>query len=291
MRMLFCLFVPLLFAFSPVAHAADSAVVDGVRMPVWVERGAVRAPLAAGETLRSGDRVVTGAGGRLLLRAPDGSAIKLGEDATLDLREIAGRGPGGEALRASLEVLKGAFRFTTGAIARLQKRTVSIQVATVTVGIRGTDVWGKGAADRDIVCLIEGEVSVARGAEPAFTMSEPMSFYIAPKDAPALPVAKVSAEQLAIWAAETEIAPGKGGAVRGGKWQVVAARAPSQSEALAVYDRLRAAGFAARIRPVGEGEARVYEVRVPSLPSEREAAALAGRLAAELQIAGATAAR
>ena len=42
---------------------------------------------------------------------------------------------------------------------------MSIRVATVTAGIRGTDLWGKSAADRQIVCLIEGRIEVGARAK------------------------------------------------------------------------------------------------------------------------------
>ncbi|HSD40923.1 MAG TPA: hypothetical protein VLD36_03560 [Burkholderiales bacterium] len=45
-------------------------------------------------------------------------------------------------------------------------------------------------------------------------MDQPLSFYIAPKGRPALPVQPVNADQLSQWAAETEIERGKGAAQR-----------------------------------------------------------------------------
>jgi len=119
-------------------------------------------------------------------------------------------------------------------------------------------------------------------AEEAFTMDQPMSFYIAPKNKPAEPVAKISQEQFNTWSAETEIAAGKGAIRKGGKWRVYLAELPTQDDALKVYDDLRSAGYAAEIRPLKKEETgTTYRVRISNLMSKQEAgllgAALKGR--------------
>jgi cell division septation protein DedD len=91
-------------------------------------------------------------------------------------------------------------------------------------------------------------------------------------------VAPVDPQQLRQWAAETQIAPGSGAAQRGGKWKVIAATVDTQEEALKLYDALRAAGYAAEIRPDLLGEKRIYIVRLAHLPSKAEADALAGSI-------------
>ena len=276
--------LPLLGACALVqaAQPPGQPSVEAVQAPAWVERAGRREPLAPGMVLQDADRVVSGADARVVLRMPEGSLVKLGEQAQLALDRLALRQePEGTLVTAALDVLRGAFRFTTQAGARFRgRRQIDVRVATVTAGIRGTDLWGKAADDRDIVCLIEGRISVQRQSEAAFTMDAPLSFYIAPRNAPALPVQPVPAEQLQRWAAETEIQPGTGSTRRNGGWRVDLAQARSQAEALALYDRLREAGFAAQIVPLREAGELLYSVRIRSLPSEAEAAALAARLKA-----------
>jgi len=273
------LWVLLLTALAGVARAAHP-VVEGVQSPAWVERSGAREPLAVGMRLTERDRVVSGPDARVLLRMPEGSLVKLGADGQLALdRLLVRREAQGSVVAATLEVLRGAFRFTTQAAARFRgRREVDVRIATVTAGIRGTDVWGKAAPDRDIVCLIEGRISVERRGEPAFVMDQPLSFYIAPRDAPALPVQPVPEAQLKQWAEETEIRTGAGAARRGGRWKLYVAEAPDQRGALQVYDNLRAAGYPAEIRPVMRAAGLIYRVRIPNLPSEAEALALAERV-------------
>lgn len=266
--------------------AAPHAIVDAVQMPVWLERDGASSPLSVGAVLQNSDTLRTGKNGRILLRLAEGSQVKLGENAVLKLDSLAQQAQGQRLFTASLEVLQGAFRFTTNALGKLRHRDVKVRIATVTAGIRGTDLWGKASSEKDIVCLIEGKISVNRGNE-SFEMQDPLSFYIAPKNAPALPVAPVPAEQLKEWSLETEIAAGQG-ARRDGKWKANMATVDQQSEALAIYDTLRNNGYAAEIRPGTRAQTPAYTVSIAHLSSQAEARVLADRLSAELGLSKAT---
>ena len=278
-RILRILFAALVaFAASPAA-AAPAAVVEGVQMPAWLERtvagGIRRIPLAPGMELRGGDEVKTGGGSRLYIKLAEGSLVKLGENASLRLLEL--QPDRGGLFRAALNVLEGAFRFTTDVLAKERRREVSIRVATVTAGIRGTDLWGKSSAERQIVCLIEGRIEVGAEGEAPVTMDQERQFYQRDKGQ-AQPVGFVEPTQLAQWAQETEIADGEGAVRRGGKWRVTLASADTQSEALSVYDQVRTAGYAAEIHPLKAGAKRMYVVRISRLPTKADAEALAAQL-------------
>ena len=262
-----------LLAAQLATAATPPAVVEAVQMPAWVERGSERIPLAPGMALQDRDQLRTGVNSKLLLKMAEGSLVRLGENGTLKLDRM-GQGRD-NVFSAALNVFEGAFRFTTVALRAQRRRNINITIATVTAGIRGTDVWGKAASDKDIVCLIEGKIEVQRGQDQPILMDQPLSFYIAPRGAPPLPVAPVDPEQLRVWSGETQIAPGSGAAYRGGKWKVIAASVETQEEALKLYDALRAAGYAAEIRPEMPAEKRIYIVRLAHLPSKAEAETLA----------------
>jgi hypothetical protein len=263
------------------AAAAPPAVIEGIQMPAWVERDGRRLPLTVAMELKPGDRLITGGEARVLIRLAEGSVVKLGENGTLVLTELE---PRSDVFRLAMRVAEGAFRFTTDLLRRDRKRVVRIQVATVTAGIRGTDLWGKSAPERQIVCLIEGAIEVGAEGEAPVVMDQPRQFYQREQGKTA-PVGFVTPEQLAKWAAETEIAEGRGAVRRGGRWRVVLLEADTQEAALAVYDALREAGYAAEIRPARAGERLTYTVRIGSLPSRAEAEALAARLRGRYGIA------
>jgi hypothetical protein len=262
-----------LFASSQVT-AQPAAVIEGVQMPAWIERAGARTPISPGMVLQPGDVIHTGANSRLLVRLSERSLVKLGENGQLRFSELS---PTREIFRAALGVLQGAFRFTTELAAKARRREVNISVATVTAGIRGTDLWGRSRDNTEIVCLIEGAIEVGAQGEQPVRMDQPRQFYrrVAGQTQP---VGFVEPAQLQQWAEETEIQAGRGAARRGGRFQVHLARLERQDAALAVYDQLRAAGYAAEIRPVRRGEQLTYIVRIRNLPSRAEAQALANQL-------------
>ena len=279
-RILAIVFSALAAFGAAQAQAAPAAVVEGVQMPAWLERavsgGIRRIPLAPGMELRGGDEVKTGAGSRLYIKLAEGSLVKLGENASLKLLDL--QPERGGLFRAALNVLEGAFRFTTDILAKERRREVSIRVATVTAGIRGTDLWGKSdREDRQIVCLIEGRIEVGAEGEAPVTMDQERQFYQREKGQ-TKPLGFVEPVQLAQWAQQTEIADGQGAARRGGKWRVTLASVGTQNEALSVYDQVRTAGYAAEIHPVKAGGERVYVVRISRLPTKADAEALAAQL-------------
>jgi hypothetical protein len=282
-----CAFAAMQPAAMRPAIKTPVVVVEGVQMPAWVERASgTRDALTLGASLNNKDRIVTGAGARALLRLADGSLLKLGENGVLVLDDLGQqRFSARDVVTASLDVLRGAFRFTTQALSQFRgERDVKIRVVTITVGIRGTDLWTKADATRDVVCLIEGKADVTRG-DQAFTLDQPMSFYIAPKNQPAEPVGTVSPEQLAKWSKETDIASGAGALLKGNKWRIYLADANEQAGALQIYDRLRGAGYAAQIHPVTTEAGINYRVRISGLATKEEAVALGAKLKAQMGFA------
>lgn len=302
----------LLMLITVPVYAAPDVVVQGIQMPAWVLRGGVTRPLPVGMKLKDGDKLTTGTDARVLLQAADGSKIKLGENAVLTLSNLSQRREGKSLFSALLDVAKGAFRFTTGIAAKLRPREVKVRVAGATVGIRGTDVWGKvggkmsiaamekamgksladadkdAKMDFDVVCLIEGKISVAHGSEAPFVMDQPQTFYVMRKDAAPFPVAGLATEQLTKWAGETEIAPGRGASRAGGKWKVRLLTSNSKHDAMAAYDELRTAGYDARIHLLQGGR---YQLRITQLPSRAEAKVLAGKLTGKMGITAPTVGR
>jgi len=274
------------------AGPPPNAVVEALQMPAWVERqGEGRLPLMPGMALKANDKLFTGTNSRLLLKTADGSAVKLGENGSMTIEAMQVRKD--KVFAAALQVVAGAFRFTTEALAKFRgKREVNIAFATVTAGIRGTDLWGKSAPNRQVVCLIEGKIEVAPPGEPAIAMDQPLSFYVRENGA-SKPVAPVPPEQLKQWAQETDTQAGQGVAKRGGKWSITIS-SKTAAPALKVYKDIRAAGYAAELRPIKVEDKRSYAVRVASFASKADAEVVAkslkdqGRLGeASYRIAGA----
>jgi len=255
---------------------APLAMVEAVQMPAWVERGGASYPLVPGMQLKDNDKVKTSAGARLLLRTADGSAVKLGEKGSLFLGAMQMRGD--RVFEATLKVTGGAFRFTSELFAQFRgTRDVNIRINTVNAGIRGTDIWGKSAPDREVVCLIAGKIEITRPNDTPFTMDQRLSYYVH-EGGLSRPVATVMADQLREWAAETETQQGRGVSTRSGKWKITAAPGLTPQRAFDLYRDLRKAGYPAEIVPSKVADKRVYNVRLSNFETKRDAEFVAGGL-------------
>lgn len=248
---------------------AGPTTVEAVQYPAWLERGGSAVPLTPGTTLQADDKLRTGANARVQLKVGEGSTVKLGENAQFVIERVEDRG----VFRAALSVITGAFRFTTDAFRKGQRRDIAIHVKNVTAGIRGTDLWGKSTGERDLVCLLEGKISVGAEGHPTVTLDQPLDFYQKPRDGDPI-VAKVDQKQVDIWSRETEISKDGPAGRAGGRWRVTAAEFQSRDEALAMNRLLRANGYPSEVGKRGE---RVTVV-VAGISGEAEARSLAGNL-------------
>ena len=280
-KLSFCLPVfiaTLLILGAPLAHATAQGTVEAVQAPAWLERDGRSQPLNPGIEVKSGDVVRTGSGSRAYLMLAEGSRVKLGESAEF---KIQFTDPEPKSIfRGAFDVVKGAFRFTTGLLAKARPREVTIRVATATIGIRGTDVWGRAGPDSDLVALIEGKIELERAGQQFQLL--PMEF-IAGRRGEAATVQRIDFAALQKLAAETEIT--QSGAMRSdGKWQLTHDAGSEQSQAIALYDRLRAAGYATRIRPVAPattdstGSGFRYVLHMNGFASSAEAELVADRV-------------
>jgi hypothetical protein len=262
---------------STTAMAAAPATVEAVQAPAWRDRGGLTVPLAVGMELNSGDVLRTGSGARVYLKLAEGSRVKLGEAAQFSLHTLSLRPE--KSFRGALDIVAGAFRFTTAKLKKTLPRDVAIRVGTATIGIRGTDIWGKTDKDGDLVALLEGRIEITRAGQTT-ELAQPMTYFDAPAGK-AAEVKPLDPEAFVGLARQTEIMAGDGASRAKGKWRVLAATAASEEAALELYDRIREAGFAARIHPL-EAEDGVwnYQLRLVGYATAAEAGVAAARLQA-----------
>lgn len=263
--------------FSTAVLAAAPATVEVVQSPAWRDRGGITVPLAPGMELHSGDVLRTGPGARAYLMLAEGSRVKLGESVQFTFHSKSLRPE--KSFRAALDIVAGTFRFTTAQLKKALPRNVVVRVGTATIGIRGTDIWGKTGKDGDLVALLEGRIEISRAGETT-ELAQPMTYFDAPTGMAAA-VKPLDMETFVKLARQTEIMAGDGAARARGKWRVLAATAASEEAALALYDRIREAGFDARIRPrAAQGRGWLYELRLGGYSSADEAGVAAARLQA-----------
>lgn len=275
---------------SGLAQAQSAAVVEGVQLPAWVQRGAEQLPLQPGMELVGGDRLKTGSSGKLLVRMAEGSHVKLGVNASLNFKELQ-PAPAGGVFNGFLRVLNGAFRFTTSALGNRKRRNIQVQVGVATAGIRGTDIWGKSDKQRDLICLIEGQIDVSRENEAPVNMNKPLTVYTAPRAAAADPLWTVSNQELAQWAVETELDNGQGILLESGEYIVYLASSSKRARAQAFAEQIRAAGYPAEVFAQTRNDKPWFRIGIQRFASGTDAKRFAAEINGQFGIKGAWAAR
>ena len=276
----------LALVVSASAWAVPQATVDAVVTPAWLERNGREQALAPGMEIKHGDHIRTGEGARAYLKLAEGSTVKLGENAKFAFFSRSIRPQ--TIFKGWFDVAAGAFRFTTDALRKVKAREVSIRVGTATVGIRGTDVWGKTDATRDLVMLIDGHIQLDHSSGKTIEMAQPLTAFISPKDGAPLSVESVTPEDFKARARETEIEAGDGAARTGGKWKLLLGSHAAQAAALEQYDIARGEGFGVRIIPRRAESGWNYEVVMKGYADEAEAFKAAARLKAATGIEATT---
>ena len=270
----------------PVAQAAVS--VDSLNYPAWVERGAGSSPLAPGTLLAEGDTIRTGASGRVWLAIDDGSVVKIGSNARFAIDRARFEGAGDSSVfDAAFDVLVGAFRFTSSFFTakRAAAHRVDIRVGAITAGIRGTDIWGRAAADEDFVALLEGSIEVGAAGETPVLMQQPLSLYAKKRGQPASGVGSVDAATVQQLAPETELDADAGIANTVGGFALVLMSLRSAELAQANLQRFRDAGYPVDARAVELDGGAFTRLRLDGLADRRAAENLRARLAREFSIA------
>lgn len=269
----------LLCLLSPPAFA--QLVVEGLQFPVWVERDDRRIPLAPGDVVADGEQIITGKGGKIWVQMPDTARVKLGPEATLKVGDMSVRTNDNEqsagVLDGTLEVITGAFRYTTGQLAKRWQRNLRIGLGgTTTIGIRGTDLWGQVDGDNQFVVLLEGRISVqSQAIANALTMQNPLEIY----RAGAAAVDTVDMPAVQALAPITELDNGNGVMRQGGAYTLHLASFSNAQQADAMVARLARAGLATRVTPASVTGKDWFRVSVWSLASLADARALRVRLA------------
>ncbi|MGE4240319.1 SPOR domain-containing protein [Ramlibacter sp.] len=275
---------------SGVAVAAPSRrdrsmAVEAVQAPAWRNEGDERVPLEPGDTVTTREDVETGEGAAMVLALPEGSVIRLGEKTHLQVQRFEATAPaiGETQVRTELKLVDGVFRYTTSAISKvIGQRQANLQVRTATIGIRGTDFWSMTDAVHDAACMFEGSIDLQTRDQGNFALDKPTAFWARFFDQPVRPVGTATPDELAKFLGSTELKPGRGVAVAGGRWRVVAGTFRAFSEADALAKRLARLGYAAKPAARKAG----VEVRINHFATRADAQAVLDRLAQSSGVTG-----
>ena len=138
--------------------AADRALVGTVAKlagTAGVVAGATTAPLTVGTQLMVGDRVVTGADGRVEIDCADGSTIVVGAGTSVAITAFA-TGADGSGKTGLIELAEGVLRVS---LARVWQR-FEVTTPTAVASVRSTEWVMDVAAGNSAVFVVRGRVEV-----------------------------------------------------------------------------------------------------------------------------------
>jgi len=134
-----------LLLLPAMVHAATPSIgrvsrITGDQLGYAEAPGVPARKLSAGDPVYAGERIRTGTGTILQIEFTDSARFTLGPNAEFEVARYS-HASGEEAFYS--KVIKGAFRFVTGLIARKERQNMQVSVLVATIGIRGTRVEGE----------------------------------------------------------------------------------------------------------------------------------------------------
>lgn len=269
-RLILCL---LLILPSSVILAEDIIRVSAMNYPAWVVRNHQTLALTPGYQFSSNDLIRTGKQGRVLLQLADGSAVKLGESARFLIESAdINSNQDNSILTSTLQVLRGAFRFTSAFFNQTaMERDLSVSVGAITIGIRGTDIWGRSDSEKDLVALIEGNVTVNTEGESEVNLDEALNYLVKPRGEAILPAEQVGPDQLNGWAFETELNETQGIATANGEWSIVLLSLNTLNGANRALRDFHQQGFAVKRKSVIRNDRTLHRLLLPGFKSIEDA--------------------
>ncbi len=254
----------------------SSVVVDKVIYPAWLENYHHKFILKPGMRLDALDKIQTGEGGRVLLKMDDQSDVQVGSSSKIAIQKL--QVIPGKQVNSVIDVLKGAFRYITNKVNKTSwNRSIQFNIGAITVGIRGTDIWGRSNEQQDLLCLIEGKVQVD-AEKDSFVMDQPLDYYVKPKDKPAKRD-KVDQKKLAKWSDETQIKKGSGAVSANGRWSIVFASYINKASALSLLNKLTTQGYFAELVEIAtNSNKKLYRVVIQGFVDKEDAITIRSRL-------------
>ena len=114
-----------------------------------VRTDGTRETLSEGDPIFQGDVLETSADGTIGIVFVDDTTFSLAENGRMTLDEFV-YDPGGEEGTFKASLVQGVFSFVSGEVAKLGPESMTVSTPTATIGIRGTTVAGRAAAEGEL---------------------------------------------------------------------------------------------------------------------------------------------
>ena len=144
-------FAPLTAVAIPLNIGVASAVRGSVNATA---PGAAGRVVETGKDVYSHDKIKTGPEGKLQILLLDQTSFTIGANSEMELDEFV-FDPATNAGKVSAKIVKGAFRFVTGKVARRDPASMQVETPVGTIGIRGTMTAGT-VGDKEATFVLLG---------------------------------------------------------------------------------------------------------------------------------------
>jgi hypothetical protein len=152
----------LSLAISHAAKAWTVMVLSSKPSAIWVNVKGEKTPLKVGQFLGPGDIVVTGAGTKVKL-IENHSVMVIGENTNLKFSEPEKKD--GPPSPVTITILNGKVRFK---VDKTEAQKYKYRIPSIVAGVRGTEFVLTSSMEKEVLCVLEGEVGaeiVASGAK------------------------------------------------------------------------------------------------------------------------------
>lgn len=267
-------FASLAFGASPVLAQGKPPIVakvDTLQVPVWVERGGIRASVKAGWAIYAGDRLFTGPDGRLQLALPGDGKLKLSGNSEIAFKDVNNNASGDVPL---LDVRSGTFQFTAPMVERAEATGTLVMLGgKATANIRGGQVVGR----EDAICLVDGIATVTGAGASSATLNQPQTVVSVTPAGKVLAPIPMAPERLAQWVGSAQPVGGKPTLQAEGTWDVSLNSGYNLKELETMACKVQRRGYPSEIYPVREPGKQVwYRVVVRRFASKAEAVQFLG---------------
>ena len=151
-------------ALAAAAGSHAAATIEAVNGDVRAGLSAAGAvPVKAGQTVTTGNFVVTGPKSGATLRFTDSSAVALYENTEFRIADYAFSEENRSGDRSRFEFFKGAMRAVTAALSSRSPDAYSVRTPQATIGIRGTDFM-LSVVNPLFFQVLNGSISVVNSA-------------------------------------------------------------------------------------------------------------------------------
>lgn len=165
--------IALVFVLAGPAHAQTDAVaaqvtagqvvgtlIDAEGIVTLLTPGDTPRTAAANAPIHMNDLIETDAGGRAFILLMDETELTLGENTQLTIDEYFFDEEDNTNNKGRYSILRGAFLYTSGLIAKKDNPDVQVKTPYGSIGIRGTSFWGGDIDGEYGILVTAGRVSV-----------------------------------------------------------------------------------------------------------------------------------